>query len=94
MHKTKKKTKTVKLPKPIKVKKEKSDEDRLPQSMTHYMDDRLEMIKQIFNSLKPKTIINLAPEFLKACLIFFFINFARILSNTKLSFYRPKHWKK
>lgn len=76
MHKTKKKTKTVKLPKPIKVKKEKSDEDRLPQPMTHYLDDRLEMIKQIFNSLKPKTIINLAPEFLKACL--FFIMFTRI----------------
>ncbi|XP_075160794.1 uncharacterized protein LOC142233681 [Haematobia irritans] len=63
MHKTKKKT--AKLPKPIKVKKEKSDEDRLPQPMSHYIDDRLEMVKQIFGSLKPKTIINLAPEFLK-----------------------------
>ncbi|XP_065360756.1 transcriptional regulator ATRX homolog [Calliphora vicina] len=65
MHKTKKKSKTAKLPKPIKVKKEKSDEDRLPQPMTHYIDDRLEMVKQIFNTLKPKTIVNLAPEFLK-----------------------------
>ncbi|KAM7356984.1 uncharacterized protein ACRADG_002525 [Cochliomyia hominivorax] len=65
MHKTKKKSKTAKLPKPIKVKKEKSDEDRLPQPMTHYLDDRLEMVKQIFNTLKPKTIVNLAPEFLK-----------------------------
>ncbi|XP_059216897.1 glutamic acid-rich protein isoform X2 [Stomoxys calcitrans] len=63
MHKAKKKT--AKLPKPIKVKKEKSDEDRLPQPMSHYIDDRLEMVKQIFGSLKPKTIINLAPEFLK-----------------------------
>lgn len=63
MHKTKKKT--VKIPKPIKIKKEKTDEDRMPQSMMYYIDDRLELVKQIFGSLKPKTIMNLAPEFLK-----------------------------
>uniref|UniRef100_A0A0A1XI84 Transcriptional regulator ATRX n=1 Tax=Zeugodacus cucurbitae TaxID=28588 RepID=A0A0A1XI84_ZEUCU len=33
--------------------------------MSHYIDDRLELVKQIFGSLKPKTITNLAPEFLK-----------------------------
>ncbi|XP_005187116.2 ABC transporter F family member 4 [Musca domestica] len=63
MHKTKKKT--AKIPKPIKIKKEKTDEDRMPQSMMYYIDDRLELVKQIFGSLKPKTIMNLAPEFLK-----------------------------
>lgn len=71
MHKSKKKT--AKLPKPIKVKKEKTDEERLPQPMAHYIDDRLELVKQVFGSLKPKTIINLAPEFLKVpfCKLYF-----------------------
>ncbi|XP_050337385.1 glutamic acid-rich protein isoform X1 [Bactrocera neohumeralis] len=65
MHKAKKKTKTGKIPKPIKVKKEKTEEDRTLHPMSHYIDDRLELVKQIFGSLKPKTITNLAPDFLK-----------------------------
>uniref|UniRef100_A0ABK9MG02 Caspase activity and apoptosis inhibitor 1 n=1 Tax=Glossina morsitans morsitans TaxID=37546 RepID=A0ABK9MG02_GLOMM len=65
MHKTKRKSRTAKIPKPIKVKKEKIDEERTPQSMAYHMDDRLELVKQIFGTLKPKTIINLAPDFLK-----------------------------
>ncbi|XP_014097863.3 uncharacterized protein [Bactrocera oleae] len=65
MHKAKKKTKTGKIPKPIKVKKEKNEEDRTLHPMSHYIDDRLELVKQIFGSLKPKTITNLAPDFLK-----------------------------
>ncbi|XP_004530792.1 glutamic acid-rich protein [Ceratitis capitata] len=65
MHNAKKKTKTGKIPKPIKIKKEKTEEDRTLHSMSHYVDDRLELVKQIFGSLKPKTITNLAPDFLK-----------------------------
>uniref|UniRef100_A0A034VYY7 Uncharacterized protein n=2 Tax=Bactrocera dorsalis TaxID=27457 RepID=A0A034VYY7_BACDO len=65
MHKAKKKTKSGKIPKPIKVKKEKTEEDRSLHPMSHYIDDRLELVKQIFGSLKPKTITNLAPDFLK-----------------------------
>lgn len=89
MHKTKKKSKTAKLPKPIKVKKEKTDEDRLPQPMTHYIDDRLEMVKQIFNTLKPKTIVNLAPDFLKVRKIYnycgeWFTNYCFILQTQPL----------
>lgn len=67
MHKSKKKisAKTAKIPKPIKIKKEKTEEDRMPHPMSHYIDDRLELVKQIFGTLKPKTITNLAPDFLK-----------------------------
>lgn len=71
MHKTKRKSRTAKIPKPIKVKKEKIDEERTPQSMAYHMDDRLELVKQIFGTLKPKTIINLAPDFLKVIKIQF-----------------------
>ncbi|XP_054733657.1 PH domain-containing protein DDB_G0287875-like [Anastrepha obliqua] len=66
MHKTKKKVKTGKIPKPIKIKKEKTEEDRSLHPMSHYIDDRLELVKQVFGSLKPKTITNLAPDFLKS----------------------------
>ncbi|EDW79948.2 uncharacterized protein Dwil_GK17740 [Drosophila willistoni] len=62
-----KKTKKVsdQIPKPIGIKKEKLEEDRTLHHISHYIDDRLELVKQIFATLKPKTIINLAPEFLK-----------------------------
>ncbi|XP_068141822.1 transcriptional regulator ATRX homolog [Drosophila tropicalis] len=53
------------IPKPIGIKKEKLEEDRTLHHISHYIDDRLELVKQIFATLKPKTIINLAPEFLK-----------------------------
>ncbi|BFF98668.1 nucleolar protein dao-5 [Drosophila madeirensis] len=53
------------IPKPISIKKEKTEEDRTLHPISHYIDDRLELVKQIFGTLKPKTIINLAPEFLK-----------------------------
>uniref|UniRef100_A0A1A9WEA8 Uncharacterized protein n=1 Tax=Glossina brevipalpis TaxID=37001 RepID=A0A1A9WEA8_9MUSC len=66
MHKSKRKGRTAKIPKPIKVKKEKIEEERTPQSMALHMDDRLELVKQIFGTLKPKTIVNLAPDFLKS----------------------------
>lgn len=65
MHKAKKKIKSGKIPRPIKIKKEKTEEDRTLHPMSHYIDDRLELVKQIFGSLKPKTITNLAPDFLK-----------------------------
>ncbi|XP_037933018.1 uncharacterized protein LOC119667778 [Teleopsis dalmanni] len=67
MQNSKKKTsnKLIKIPKPIKVKKEKTEEDRTIHTMAHFIDDRLELVKQIFGTLKPKTITNLAPEFLK-----------------------------
>lgn len=74
MHKAKKKTKTGKIPKPIKVKKEKTEEDRTLHPMSHYIDDRLELVKQIFGSLKPKTITNLAPDFLKVLNAYYFAN--------------------
>lgn len=57
------------IPKPIKIKKEKSEEDRTLHPISHYIDDRLELVKQIFGTLKPKTIMNLAPEFLKVSMI-------------------------
>ncbi|XP_055844472.1 protein IWS1 homolog [Episyrphus balteatus] len=60
--KSKKKSKSTKIPEPIKIKKE---DDHLICPMEHYVDDRVELIRQIFSSLKPKTITNLAPEFLK-----------------------------
>ncbi|XP_017136249.1 nucleolar protein dao-5 [Drosophila miranda] len=53
------------IPKPISIKKEKTEEDRSLHPISHYIDDRLELVKQIFGTLKPKTIMNLAPEFLK-----------------------------
>ncbi|XP_016935024.2 uncharacterized protein DDB_G0286299 [Drosophila suzukii] len=63
--KAKKHSKSDQIPKPISIKKEKMEEDRTLHPMTHYIDDRLELVKQIFGTLKPKTIMNLAPEFLK-----------------------------
>ncbi|XP_055914401.1 nucleolar protein dao-5 [Eupeodes corollae] len=60
--KLKKKSKSSKIPEPIKIKKE---DDHLIMPMEHYVDDRVELIRQIFSSLKPKTITNLAPDFLK-----------------------------
>ncbi|XP_023164112.2 uncharacterized protein LOC111594865 [Drosophila hydei] len=65
MSSSKKKAKSDQIPKPITIKKEKSEEDRTLHPISHYIDDRLELVKQIFGTLKPKTIMNLAPEFLK-----------------------------
>ncbi|XP_034102925.1 neurofilament heavy polypeptide [Drosophila albomicans] len=65
MSSSKKRSKDEQIPKPISIKKEKSEEDRTLQPISHYIDDRLELVKQIFGTLKPKTIMNLAPEFLK-----------------------------
>ncbi|KAH8379411.1 hypothetical protein KR009_004729 [Drosophila setifemur] len=63
--KAKKQGKGDQIPKPITIKKEKLEEDRTLHPISHYIDDRLELVKQIFGTLKPKTILNLAPEFLK-----------------------------
>ncbi|XP_017072225.1 enolase-phosphatase E1 [Drosophila eugracilis] len=63
--KAKKHSKGDQIPKPINIKKEKIEEDRTLHPISHYIDDRLELVKQIFGTLKPKTIMNLAPEFLK-----------------------------
>lgn len=63
--KSKKHGKGDQIPKPISIKKEKVEEDRQLHPISHYIDDRLELVKQIFGTLKPKTILNLAPEFLK-----------------------------
>ncbi|XP_032309663.1 neurofilament medium polypeptide isoform X1 [Drosophila ananassae] len=63
--KAKKHGKADQIPKPISIKKEKVEEDRQLHPISHYIDDRLELVKQIFGTLKPKTILNLAPEFLK-----------------------------
>ncbi|XP_017059091.1 protein IWS1 homolog [Drosophila ficusphila] len=63
--KSKKHSKGDQIPKPISIKKEKMEEDRTLHPISHYIDDRLELVKQIFGTLKPKTIMNLAPEFLK-----------------------------
>lgn len=60
--KSKKKSKSTKLPEPMKIKRE---DDHIIHPMEHYVDDRVELIRQIFASLKPKTITNLAPDFLK-----------------------------
>lgn len=65
MSSSKKKIKSDQIPKPINIKKEKSEEDRTLHPISHYIDDRLELVKQIFATLKPKTIMNLAPAFLK-----------------------------
>ncbi|KAH8398777.1 hypothetical protein KR222_003128 [Zaprionus bogoriensis] len=65
MSSAKKKINSDQIPKPISIKKEKTEEDRTLQPISHYIDDRLELVKQIFGTLKPKTIVNLAPEFLK-----------------------------
>ncbi|XP_017842023.2 cilia- and flagella-associated protein 251 [Drosophila busckii] len=65
MNNAKKKSKSDQIPKPMSIKKEKTEEDRTLQPISHYIDDRLELVKQIFGTLKPKTIMNLAPEFLK-----------------------------
>ncbi|KAH8257481.1 hypothetical protein KR038_010604 [Drosophila bunnanda] len=66
--KAKKTGKGDQIPKPISIKKEKTEEDRTLHPISHYIDDRLELVKQIFGTLKPKTIVNLAPEFLKVSL--------------------------
>lgn len=52
----------TKVPAPLKVKQE---DEGIVHPLTFYIDDRVELIKQVFNSLKPKTIKNLAPNFLK-----------------------------
>lgn len=33
--------------------------------LEHYVDDRIELIKQIFDSLKTKTVESIIPEFLQ-----------------------------
>lgn len=45
----------------IAVKKEPID----IKSLEHYVDDRIELIRQIFDSLKTKTIESIIPEFLQ-----------------------------
>lgn len=42
----------------------KSEPDEL-KSLEHYVDDRIELIRQIFGSLKTKTIESILPEFLQ-----------------------------
>lgn len=42
----------------------KTEKDEL-HPLAHYVDDRVELVKQIFSCLKTKTIRNLAPGFLK-----------------------------
>lgn len=76
MHKLKKKDKEeTQLPKPINIKKEKTDEERQLHGLSHYVGDRLELCKQIFSTLKPKTIVNLAPDFLKVLFLNYFCIF-------------------
>lgn len=64
----------TKVPAPVKVKQE--DEGVL-HPLTFYIDDRVELIKQVFASLKPKTIKNLSPNFLKVNI---FVCFYKILN--------------
>lgn len=59
----------TKVPVPLKVKEE---DEGILHPMSYYIDDRVELIKQVFASLKPKTIKNLAPAFLKVSLKYFF----------------------
>lgn len=42
----------------------KSEPDDL-KSLDHYVDDRVELMKQVFGVLKPKTIQSIAPDFLQ-----------------------------
>lgn len=46
----------------------KSEPDEL-KSLEHYVDDRIELIRQIFGSLKTKTIESILPEFLQVKII-------------------------
>lgn len=60
-----------------KKKKSKKDEKKLSlliksepedlKSLEHYVDDRVELIRNIFSSLKTKTIESITPEFLQVC---------------------------
>jgi len=49
----------------IKTVKEIKKEPVELKSLDSYVDDRVELIKQTFNCLKPKTIKSFAPEFLQ-----------------------------
>lgn len=77
----------TKVPAPVKVKQE--DEGVL-HHLTFYIDDRVELIKQVFASLKPKTIKNLSPNFLKVNI---FVGFYKILNLYEYTF-RNKPLKK
>lgn len=41
------------------------------QPLGHYVDDRVELIRQTFMNLKPKTIKSITPDFLQVRLHFF-----------------------
>lgn len=56
--------------KATKIKSEPTETDEI-HPLAHYVDDRLELIKQVFATLKSKTIKNFAPEFLSVCIITF-----------------------
>lgn len=62
-------------------------------SLEHYVDDRIELIKQIFDSLKTKTIESIIPEFLQ---VSFYTIFSKIEGFSEISIFsiRKKHWKK
>lgn len=63
------------MPTESKKKKSSRDEKKLlhlmkkepedSKSLEHYVDDRIELIKQIFDSLKTKTIESIIPDFLQ-----------------------------
>lgn len=46
-----------------KIKSEPKEQEIFP--LSHYVDDRVELIRQMFLCLKSKTIKNIAPDFLQ-----------------------------
>lgn len=54
-----------KAPANVEIKMESQDSHPL----SHYIDDRVELIRQIFMSLKSKTIKSIAPDFLQVKII-------------------------
>lgn len=47
-------------------------------SLEHYVDDPVELIKHIFDSLKTKTIESIIPDFLQVTTNIIYVEFARI----------------
>lgn len=58
---------------------EKTDGKDELKPLNEYVDDRVELIRQAFACLKPKTIKNITPEFLKV--IIHFKTAERVLNN-------------
>ena len=68
------------MPTEHKKKKIKTEESKEVHPLSYHIDDRVELIRQIFGCLKSKTIKSIAPDFLQV-IFYHIISICIILTN-------------